>query len=86
MALFLNGREVRSLADFAAVLDLIHDGIEAQQYKAEVGHLSIGDALCGMEEAAGHLAKALSEIEHDEEMHPPPQLWCGQRLLTEAAE
>ena len=84
--LFLNGRELSHLADYAAALDIIYDGIKTKQYKAEVGHLSIDAALCCMEETAGHLAKALSEIEHDEEMHPPPQLWCGQRMLTEAAE
>ena len=57
-----------------------------QQFWAEVGERGIQDAMMSLEQAIGSLDKAVGDIEHDEEMHPPPQLWCGQRMLTEAAE
>jgi hypothetical protein len=59
---------VRSLAEVLALLPVLREALERQQYTAECGHLEIGDALQCIEEAEGFLAVALSAIEHAEEM------------------
>jgi hypothetical protein len=59
---------VRSLAEVLALLPVLREALERQQYRAECGHLEIGDAMSALDEAHGYLTVAVSAIEHEEEM------------------
>jgi hypothetical protein len=64
---------MRSISEILRLLPVLRSELAAQQFKAEVGHFSIEDAMSCLDECEGHLALAESEIDHEAEMMEPAE-------------